>query len=718
MPLVLRSVLLPLFFLLHLAPVQAAKVVFISGKPSHGRMKHEHRAGNLLMAQALRDADLGIEAVVLPENGYPKDPSVLEDADTIVVFCTGHQGHLLNPHLEAFDALMKRGAGVVMIHWATEAMVGPPAKKFLEWMGGYCALNWSVNPHWTPEFESFPDHPIARGLTPFALNDEWYYHMRFVPELAGVTPILSAVPGPETLSRPDGERSGNPHVRKAVANGESQHVAWAYERPDGKGRGFGFTGAHNHESWQDDQFRKVVLNAILWTAHVEVPEGGVPSKRPSDAEIEANLDPVPVRKPQAAAGGKAGSGGAQAQTKPEYAAFDARLVDHEASRLFFEKQREQRLVKLDSTATLSLLTDALQRTADPEAQEGLLRGIVRGLEGRRAVQKPEGWEATSVKLRESPSGAVRSMAQQLDQVFGDEKAAERAIARLKDNTAPAEERRTLLRTLVTQQNPKLKEVLPQLIDDPAMRIAAVRSFGAINDARAPELFLSRYETWDSAAQRAAVETLATRKNYATALLAALVEDRLPKEDIPAHVARPLASMLGSEFTEVFGDLDEMSKDKAELMERYTKLLTDEKLAKADASKGRMVFAAVCSACHRLYGEGGDLGPDLTGSNRADLSYILLNMIEPSADIPEAYQLVTVHTRDGQVLGGTVAQEDDQRLVLKMIGQTTTVLKSDIAKREISPMSMMPEGLLPTLQDTQVLDLVRYLQTTEQAALPQ
>ena len=112
-----------------------------------------------------------------------------------------------------------------------------------------------------------------------------------------------------------------------------------------------------------------------------------------------------------------------------------------------------------------------------------------------------------------------------------------------------------------------------------------------------------------------------------------------------------------------------------------------------------------------------LGPDLTGSNRADLSYILLNMIEPSADIPAAYQLVTLHTKNGQVLGGTVAQEDDQRVVLNMVGQTATVLKSDIRKREISPLSMMPEGLLPTLKDAQVLDLVKYLQTTEQVDLP-
>ena len=269
---------------------EKARVVFISGKPSHGRMAHEHRAGNMILAKALNAAELDVEAVVLPDVGYPKDPKVLEDAATIVIFCTGHRGHVLNKHLDEFDALMKKGTGVVMIHWATEAEKGKPGEKFLEWMGGFCDLDWSVNPHWTPEFDSFPDHPVANGLKPFSLHDEWYYHMRFVEGMKGVTPILSALPGPETLKRTDGARSGNPHVRKAVAGGKKQHVAWAYQRPDGKGRGFGFTGAHFHKSWQDDNFRKVVLNAIVWTANLEVPGNGVPSKTPTDEEMKANLD--------------------------------------------------------------------------------------------------------------------------------------------------------------------------------------------------------------------------------------------------------------------------------------------------------------------------------------------------------------------------------------------------------------------------------------------
>ena len=290
----MKKLILNLFVLaglLSVASIEAAdksKVVFISGKPSHGRLAHEHRAGNMLLANALNDSGLSVQATVLEDIGYPKEDSVLNDADTIVIFCTGHGGHVLNKKLKDFDALMNKGKGVVMIHWATEAVKGDPAEKFLEWMGGFCDLHWSVNPHWIPKFKP-RKHEIWNGVNAFSVNDEWYYHMRFVKNMKGVTPILTDVPPASTLKRSDGARSGNPTVRKAVANGETQHVAWAYERSNG-GRGFGFTGGHVHMNWQNDDNRKLMLNAILWTAKVTIPKSGVVSRTPTKDEMLENLD--------------------------------------------------------------------------------------------------------------------------------------------------------------------------------------------------------------------------------------------------------------------------------------------------------------------------------------------------------------------------------------------------------------------------------------------
>ena len=266
------------------------KIVFLAGGPSHGFGAHEHKAGCLLLAKWLSAGVPGVKTVV--ESGWPKDPSVLQDADTIVIFCDGGGGHLAMPHLKDLDALMKKGIGLVCLHYGVEIPKGEPGNYFLDWIGGYFETNWSVNPHWTAEYKSFPDHPITRGVKPFTINDEWYYHMRFPEGMKGVTPILTAVPPDSTRQGGDSTHGGNPTVR--AEKGHAEHLAWALQRPDG-GRGFGFTGAHNHWEWGCDSFRTVVLNGILWTAHGQVPAGGVPSKTPTVAELVANQDePTPA----------------------------------------------------------------------------------------------------------------------------------------------------------------------------------------------------------------------------------------------------------------------------------------------------------------------------------------------------------------------------------------------------------------------------------------
>jgi hypothetical protein len=186
---------------------------------------------------------------------------------------------------------MKKGVGLVLIHYAVEIPKGEPGNRFLDWTGGYFEADWSVNPHWIADYTSLPRHPITNGVRPFSINDEWYYHMRFREGMKGVDPILTAVPPASTLDRPDGTHSNNEFVKRAA--GQPKHVAWATERPDG-GRGFGFTGGHFHWNWGHDDFRKLVLNAIAWTAKAEVPQDGVPSRPLTLEDLEANQDdPVP-----------------------------------------------------------------------------------------------------------------------------------------------------------------------------------------------------------------------------------------------------------------------------------------------------------------------------------------------------------------------------------------------------------------------------------------
>ena len=175
------------------------------------------------------------------------------------------------------------------IHYAVEVSKGKNGDAFLKWMGGYFETNWSVNPVWTASITSLPDHPVARGVKPFTIKDEWYYHMRFVPGMVGVTPILAAVP-PKSSLREDPQRGTNPTVAAEVAAGKPQVLAWAYSALNNGGRGFGFTGMHYHANLANDNLRTVLLNAVAWTAGLEVPKGGVPSKTPSPKELDQLID--------------------------------------------------------------------------------------------------------------------------------------------------------------------------------------------------------------------------------------------------------------------------------------------------------------------------------------------------------------------------------------------------------------------------------------------
>jgi type 1 glutamine amidotransferase len=224
--------------------------------------------------------------------------SEFEGVDCVVIYSDGGGRHpaLQRDNLQFLDKLMKKGVGFVTLHYGVEPTIEKGGAEFLRWQGGAFEINWSVNPHWTAKFDKLPKHPITQGVKPFEANDEWYYHMRFVDGMKGVTPILADLPGPETLSRPDGHHNGNPQVRKSVAAGNRQTVAWAYDRPGG-GRGFGFTGGHNHMNWGNDDLRKTVLNAIVWAAGAKVPENGIESQV-TEKMLMANLDPKKARKPR------------------------------------------------------------------------------------------------------------------------------------------------------------------------------------------------------------------------------------------------------------------------------------------------------------------------------------------------------------------------------------------------------------------------------------
>ena len=271
-------------------PVRAedAKIVLIAGRPSHPKGAHEFNAGMKLLTRCLADVP-GIKPVFVA-GGWPEDESVFDGARAVVFFMDGGGGHPIvqGDHLARIARLMDRGVGLACMHYAVEVPAAKAGREFLDWIGGYYEDRFSTNPHWTAEIKTLPDHPITRGVKPFAVEDEWYYNIRFRPEMKGVTPILVAAPSDDTrLGKSASPRGPYPHI--VAANGREEVLAWAVERPDG-GRGFGFTGGHFHKNWGNADFRTLVLNAIAWTAKLEVPAGGIPSNVAPD-ELARNLDP-------------------------------------------------------------------------------------------------------------------------------------------------------------------------------------------------------------------------------------------------------------------------------------------------------------------------------------------------------------------------------------------------------------------------------------------
>ena len=242
------------------------KIVLIAGKASHGNGDHEHPAGIHLLRSCLDQ----VPSVIAAEyyEGWPSDPSAFDNADTILFYMDGGAGSPLiqGDRLSILDALMKKGVGLALVHYSVEVPKDKGGKELKEWIGGYYETGYSINPHWEADIKKIPDHPVTRGITPFKLQDEWYYCMRFRDGMKGVTPLLQASP-------PDNTRTTE---ETANNKGRSEVLCWAAEREDG-GRGFGFTGGHFHKNWKDENFRRIILNAALWTAGAEVPDGGVQS---------------------------------------------------------------------------------------------------------------------------------------------------------------------------------------------------------------------------------------------------------------------------------------------------------------------------------------------------------------------------------------------------------------------------------------------------------
>ena len=263
-------------------------IILIAGKQSHGPGDHEFRAGCLLLKKCL-DPVPRVKVQVYT-NGWPDSDSALDNADAVIIYSDGGAGHpaIQGNRMQVIDALVKKGVGVGCMHYAVEVPKGEAGQAMQRWIGGYYEHQYSVNPMWVPDYRTYPNHAVTRGVGPFALLDEWYFNMRWPEDQKGITHILVDKPSDKVRKGPYVYPQG-PYDHIVAASGRDETMMWTFDRPDG-GRGFGFTGGHKHVNWSNDNWRKVVLNAILWVAKADVPANGIES-RVAPEELAQNLDP-------------------------------------------------------------------------------------------------------------------------------------------------------------------------------------------------------------------------------------------------------------------------------------------------------------------------------------------------------------------------------------------------------------------------------------------
>ncbi len=376
----------------------------------------------------------------------------------------------------------------------------------------------------------------------------------------------------------------------------------------------------------------------------------------------------------------------------------------------------RRISSAGTPESLAVVVDRLAKTERAERQRALLEGLHAGLKGRGRVAMPKAWPGAYRKLAASPTPEVRSLALALAVSFGDKQAFDALRARLVDEAAPLPARRQALAALVEGRDAELPAVLHALAAKPGLRQEAIQALAAFNDPKTPETLVRLYSSLDSAGKRAVVNTLSSRAAHARALLDAVAAKQVPAADLSAEVVRQLRNLndaaLQQRINDVWGVVRTTPAERQKLIKEYVSRLKRPKYT-PDVALGRALFNKTCAQCHTLFGEGGKVGPDITGANRGSLDYLMENILDPGAVIPKEYAMTVLHLVSGRVISGIVKEEHDKTLTIVNQTETLTIAKDDVEKREPSTQSMMPDDLLKGLSEGDVQALVAYLQSPAQ-----
>ncbi len=373
----------------------------------------------------------------------------------------------------------------------------------------------------------------------------------------------------------------------------------------------------------------------------------------------------------------------------------------------------------DSSDGLAALTELLGSNDDPQFQIDILKGMSEGLKGRRGVKMPAGWDTVAEKLAKSANSQVRELAQSLSVTFGSTIALKALRETLLNSSAGPAARSNALVSLLGAKDVQLPASLQHLLKDPVMRGGALRGLAAYDDAKTPMAILEVYPSLSDAEKKDALNTLASRVAYAKPLLVAIEEKKIPSRDLSADIIRQLrnlkATQIDEQVAKTWGVARESEGDKLAEIARFKKLVQDK--GYGDARRGRGTFSRTCQQCHTLFGEGGKVGPDITGSNRSDLDYILQNVIDPNAVIPNDYRTSNIDTKDDRSITGIVTKQDDTAITIVTANDTLIIPRNELKSVTQTELSMMPEGLLQAISEGEARDLLAYLRSPAQVPMP-
>lgn len=345
-------------------------------------------------------------------------------------------------------------------------------------------------------------------------------------------------------------------------------------------------------------------------------------------------------------------------------------------------------------------------------QGDVVTGMAEALRGWRRATPPESWGTLVGAVRAGGDEGLVRRVQELEVVFGGGRAVEELMAVARDRGAGGLARKAALKALVESRAPGTEKVLTEVMDDGELRMTGLVGLMELNVPEAPELALARLQWLGLEERPTVIAALATRPAGARVLVRALRTGQLARHDLPAYQVRQMARhedpVLRQDLAELWGPLLEDTARRRVEIGRWKQRLGSEEWGKADLSRGRKVFGNLCAGCHRMYGEGGEVGPELTGSGRASLDYLLENVVDPGAVVADEQRLTVVTMGDGRVMSGLLREMNGRTLTLVMPGERAVLPRSEVKSIETLDQSAMPEGLLGTVTDEEVRDLMGYL----------